>query len=356
MQKIIDVFEKYWRLLLIILFVGIALLYFNRDYKEYGFYLEVEGEVIYLSDPFAGESRNILNLKSNLTVTDNSSFQIVFYFPEFKPERLNIYASPAWKLIQGVPEAKSNNVQPYHLRLQKSGTKKYVLRSIDLPEGLLFSMVYQPPRGSYFYTALGRAKFSELIIDALVLDDDSKLQQRFAQSLIRSFPEDHEFYYAAEEFNVKSARDKEYRLYQAALHDKSEYQRRTKLEKFIREYPRSKYRSRAETALLDVKNHRSSGTNERSTYSKPVASKGILESLVRRYVIAINTGDYAKARSLATYRAASNVRRYERSKKILDSKNYNGFSQRDSSATLTVSEGKHTNFVHKNGSWLISNY
>jgi hypothetical protein len=132
------------------------------------------------------------------------------------------------------------------------------------------------------------------------------------------------------------------------------------LRKFVKDFPESKYTSRAEALLNSSQQGKQRYSKERITAdsnSDAYYTEKLLIELVRNYVASVNTQNFSAAKEMATGREHNNIDRYQRMSKILQSKNYTGISYGKSRSTLTTPQGTpSTSFQFVNGTWKISSY
>ena len=347
------------KILIISLFVPILLLACSSDFKEQGFYLERDGVKTLLTDPLAGTGSALQNLEANLVLIENADYKLFLHIKDFRQKNLFFYETEIWGLNEKLPEYLDNPSETVYMPfVEKVQSDVYQIDINQLPFRGLLGMVYYETPGKVKRGAISFDDFDDLVSTGLSGGNTSKQKLKFAQDVEFNYLHKTELAEMAAAYIKKLPELKEKELFYAAKD--SERSRDFKLREFIKDFPESKYRSRAEALLNSSQQGKQRYSKERNTAdsnSDAYYTEKLLIELVRNYVASVNTQNFSAAKEMATGREHNNIDRYQRMAKILQSKSYTGINYGKTRSTLTTPQGTPpTSFQFVNGTWKISAY
>jgi len=347
--------KKFIRPALYGLFFVIVALYLSRDFKEEGIYLETDGKIQFLSEPYGEGARTLENLSETINYADGS-FTLYFHFSDFSPQSLYLYSTSLWGFREDASFSASDNFEDFHLSIQKKDDDLYFIHSRNLPEGSLIGLAYQQPN-DLTLNLLATKQFSGLILDSLSIESDEEAKLDFAKNILTQYPHKPELAGPAEILLNDVGNQTELRELRKAKNESSTRKRKRLLEEFIQTYPSSKHVKTARAELTNIDSETTSRSRSLNSSGIPsTVSRSYLLSLIGNYVSSVNTRDYATAREYVTGGERRALSGYESRKQVLDSRSYTHYDVGSKRAKFYYDDSKSTQFSLVNGEWKISRF
>lgn len=315
-------------------------------FSEYGFYVKQGDQItkLYHTHETYKMTPDVVRQK---ILNVGSDFDIFVHLPGFTDQRMLLYKAKPWNIYPRDPLWYTRQSgESDALRFERKEKDLYKLVRADIPDGDLVGITYFHNIDVIYTTAIATRNYDSILVDALKNKSLwSNDKTSFAKQLVRIDFDNPEINKAAKLALNHDQNSNENIAYFNASRQTSG--RKENLEKFLTQFPDSEKAYELEKEL---------GKSPSISVNKlHEASKSELLSIVRDYVVLVNSREYIKARKLMSGRERQNLSSYEYENRVLQSKVYTTHTSSSKSATLISSSGQgDTHFNYVDGQWLIN--